>query len=316
MKLKHLGGKLYAVKGKSISFLRNHTMVTSNSIFVDDEEKAIIDPSSNPGVLSQIAANNKIDYCFFSHSHFDHVCSYHLFPDSRHLMHEVEPVPRPKSPWFFNVNNSDCFFPNRRILKNLGLPNFQPQERFGDGQLFKIGNTELLAIHTPGHTRGHTCFYFPKERVLYSADFDLSVFGPWYGQQDSSIEDFISSTEKLKRLPTDIWLTGHWKWIIRDNIQLRLAQYIRQIEERDQRILRSLEKASSLRRLYHLGMIRPTQNMEMSNLIKKSEKVMLQKHLERFEALGQVRRGRLNRWKKVGNGTHAVQVEKQSAEAP
>ena len=132
----------------------------------------------------------------------------------------------------------------------------------------------------------HTCFYFPNERVLFSADFDLSVFGPWYGQQDSSIEDFISSAEKLKHLPTDIWLTGHWKWIIRDNIHRWLAHYIRQIEERDQKTFSSLEKASSLRQLYHLDLIRPSQNMEMTNLIKKSEKVMLQKHLERFEALG------------------------------
>jgi len=201
MKLKHLGGKIYAIKGKSISFLKNHSMVTSNSIFIDDEEKAIIDPSSDPRILSQIAENKKIDYCFFSHSHFDHACSYHLFPDSRYLMHEGEPVERPKNPWLFNVNNSDRFFPSKRILKTLGLPNFQPHERFGDGQLFKIGNTELLTIHTPGHTRGHTCFYFPKERVLYSADYDLSILGPWYGQRDSSIEDFISSGESSRACP-------------------------------------------------------------------------------------------------------------------
>jgi len=63
-------------------------------------------------------------------------------------------------------------------------------------------------------------------------------------------------------------------------------------------------------------MIRPMQYLENATLIKKSEKVMLQKHLERFEALGKVRRGLLNRWKRVENGAHAVQVESRTGRAP
>ena len=34
-----------------------------------------------------------------------------------------------------------------------------------DNTTYKLGNEEFQVIHTPGHTSGHICFYFPQ---LYS----------------------------------------------------------------------------------------------------------------------------------------------------
>lgn len=295
--MKHLRGALYAIKGKSVA-LRDgkSSFITSNSIFIDDRQKAIIDPSSDPLTLRRIAEEHAVDFCFVSHAHLDHFCFYAVFPNAKRYLHEKESTLSATEGYVADVSRGDEIVSGRKIANELGLAKFEVHERFHDGQVFAIGDTVLVAVHTPGHTSGHCCFYFPNERILYSADFDLSVMGPWYGQQDSSIEDFAGSAEKLSKLSADIWVTGHWKWIAQDNIPRRIEQYINQIEERETRVLRCLHKARSIRNLANLGLIYPMRNMESQPWMKKSERIMLEKHLGRLEARGIAQRLYPGRW--------------------
>ncbi len=40
-------------------------------------------------------------------------------------------------------------------------------------------------------------------------DYDLTAFGPWYGDLYSDIDQTIESINRLKGLSADVWLTGH-----------------------------------------------------------------------------------------------------------
>jgi len=60
------------------------------------------------------------------------------------------------------------------------------------GQVLKIGDISSNVIHTPGHTEGSICLYFPKERKLIAGD---TLFAGSIGRTDLP----GGSTEKIMR---------------------------------------------------------------------------------------------------------------------
>ena len=88
----------------------------------------------------------------------------------------------------------------------------KPAERLlSDGDIIKLGDSELKVLHTPGHTPGSCVFYFEKEKVLFSGD---TIFRGTCGRTDfpmSSEEDMKKSLVKvLSSLPEDVTVyPGH-----------------------------------------------------------------------------------------------------------
>jgi glyoxylase-like metal-dependent hydrolase (beta-lactamase superfamily II) len=58
----------------------------------------------------------------------------------------------------------------RRPPTTFDIPPCSADDLFDEGQLPYIGDLELSAIHTPGHTEGSTCFYLRGEGALFSGD--------------------------------------------------------------------------------------------------------------------------------------------------
>ena len=70
---------------------------------------------------------------------------------------------------------------------------------------FRSQNSEFRfqIIHTPGHTQGSVCLYFPEERKLFSGD---TLFRCGYGRTDlpgGNYGQLISSLEQLMILPSE-----------------------------------------------------------------------------------------------------------------
>ena len=84
---------------------------------------------------------------------------------------------------------------------------FQPRNPTGfleGNQIIELGTLTVEVLHTPGHTPGHCCFFFREPAVLFLGDYDLTPFGPWYGDRGSSIQQTIASIERLKKIPAKI----------------------------------------------------------------------------------------------------------------
>ena len=64
-------------------------------------------------------------------------------------------------------------------------------------------------IATPGHTPGHLAFFFREASLLFAGDYDLTRFGPWYGDLFSSIEQTRASIDLLQKIPAGVVMTGH-----------------------------------------------------------------------------------------------------------
>jgi hydroxyacylglutathione hydrolase len=87
----------------------------------------------------------------------------------------------------------------------------QVDESVADGRVVKIGNIAANVIHTPGHTEGSICLYFPQEKRLIAGD---TLFAGSIGRTDlpgGSFEKIIKSLHsRLMVLPdeTDV-IPGH-----------------------------------------------------------------------------------------------------------
>ena len=80
-----------------------------------------------------------------------------------------------------------------------------------DGDRLEIAGMKIEVIHTPGHTEGGTCYYFPENGILLSGD---TLFCRSWGRTDFPGGDeatlFRSIREKLLPLPEEtLVLPGH-----------------------------------------------------------------------------------------------------------
>ena len=89
----------------------------------------------------------------------------------------------------------------------------EADSRIDDEDLIHIGDIEFKVIHTPGHTKGGSCLYCEKEKLLFSGD---TLFRGTWGRTDlptGSFEDIMNSiVKKLMILPDEtICYPGHGK---------------------------------------------------------------------------------------------------------
>ncbi len=85
--------------------------------------------------------------------------------------------------------------------------------KLSGGEALRVGNLELIVIHTPGHTRGSTCLYEPKEKLLFTGD---TIFNKTVGRTDfptGSLEMLKKSLQKLEKLDVYLGLPGHGRVI-------------------------------------------------------------------------------------------------------
>jgi glyoxylase-like metal-dependent hydrolase (beta-lactamase superfamily II) len=153
-------------------------------------EAAIIDVpfDSSDQLLDAIdSLNLSVKMILLTHSHWDHI------GDVKYLKKKLK-VP-------VSIHEEDA--ENLKIPGSDGLPLFQevkgviPDHLLKDGEKIKIGELEAEVIHTPGHTPGGVCFYFPKESLLIAGD---TLFKGTIGNLSFPTSDPSKMWDSLKRL--------------------------------------------------------------------------------------------------------------------
>lgn len=102
---------------------------------------AIIDPGAEPETLLLNTRGTQVAAILITHGHVDHITA----------LEEV--MAATNAPVYINPGEAEAF----------NLPLDVPIE---DGDLVSIGDIQLRAIHTPGHTPGMTCLDLGDGRIL------------------------------------------------------------------------------------------------------------------------------------------------------
>ncbi len=260
----------------------------SNSIFIDDGEKALIDAGSDKAFLKTIAP--QIKWLINSHYHEDHIGFNYLFPEAQLLVHQED------APCFKSIDNFLSHYgltgtEYEKDWRDIILNQYKYHEResvfeLNDGDTLRFGRTVMEVIHTPGHTSGHCSFWFPDEGVLFLSDLDMTDFGPWYGDRVADIDQTIASVAKLLKIPAQYYITSHEKGIMTGSIEGLADAYLDVIRQRDERLRAFIGKKPRTQKEIIDEWLMYGKPREPLIFFKPSERALVLKHLERAVSLG------------------------------
>lgn len=119
-------------------------------------------------------------------------------------------------------------------------------ERFiTDNEIFELQDEqgkafELKALHTPGHARGHLCFYDEEFGFLLSGDNVVGTGSVLVAPPEGNMRDYLNSLERMKNLPDLRFLCGSHGSAIFDAKE-KIENYIAHRLEREKNILEAIQ---------------------------------------------------------------------------
>jgi len=281
---------------EKIKLLSNgkYTLPYCNCLLIEDEINCLIDSSPTDQEFEHLNGI-EISLIVNSHSHTDHNSRNHAFPDARILLHPAEHARAASGEQYlvdygFNIFNADDVRPF--YLDAVKFAARPADAELSDGQVISTGSVEFQVVHLPGHTSGHCGFLFPKEGFIFSADIHPDIMTQ-YAMLDSSVDDFISSINRLKSLKPETLIAGHGKAVISGEIIPRLDAYIDRFYQRDEQILELIRSGKhTIPEIADEGITFKGKFPQPRSIYWLHECIMDMKHLEHLERMGEVTRDR------------------------
>ena len=141
----------------------------------------------------------------------------------------------------------------------------------------------MEVIGTPGHSPGHLAFLFREPQILFLGDYDLTPFGPWYGDRYSSIEQTADSIKILKGIPAKVWLTCHETGIFEEKPGNLFDEYLNVIQTREDKLFDFLSHPRTIEEIVNAWIVYGRKR-EPKELYEFGERTNIQKHLEKLLA--------------------------------
>ena len=136
----------------------------------------VVDPSESSPIISFLNKNKlKLDYILNTHHHFDHIGG----------NEELKKLYNAKVVGFHG---------DKHRIPGINIT-------LKDNEKWNFGNSIIKILHIPGHTLGHICFFFEKEKIAFTGDtlFSLGCGRIFEGDH----KQMLSSLNRIKKFPRD-----------------------------------------------------------------------------------------------------------------
>ena len=186
----------------------SYTQNNANTILITGPVKVLIDPGHKnlfPALIPQMeadgAAPDDIQFVIHTHCHPDHMEAGELLTGARQALHQADEEYLKKiGPAFYQS-------------MGLGMPDIKIDVNLTEGDL-TLGDKTLQVYHTPGHSPGSVCLYWPELKVLVSGDL---IFAQGVGRTDfpgGSGKLLKESIIRMAELDIEAILPGHGPAIV------------------------------------------------------------------------------------------------------
>jgi len=178
---------------------------------IQDNECLIIDPADEASFILEELQRRKLKLVgmLATHGHFDHIMA------AGEIQVSLRETSR-RDVSTLNLNRNDLFLIDRLSDTAKYFLGYDPQVlatkniKYLKEGIFHVSHSAFHVILTPGHTPGSSCFYFKKEKMIFTGD---TLFKQGIGRYDfsySNKKDLRKSLDKLLKLPEDtIIYPGH-----------------------------------------------------------------------------------------------------------
>jgi glyoxylase-like metal-dependent hydrolase (beta-lactamase superfamily II) len=113
-----------------------------------------------------------------------------------------------------------------------------------DGDTIPAGDTELRAVHTPGHAPDHLCFWHAPSRTLFGGDLVIKGASVWIpASHGGNLAAYLASLERVLALEPARLLPAHGPVV--DNPVAVLRAYIDHRLEREAQVLEALRAGAA-----------------------------------------------------------------------
>ena len=136
----------------------------------------VLDPSESSHIIAFLKKKNlKLNYILNTHHHFDHIGG----------NKELKKIYNAKIVGFDG---------DKHRIPGIDIT-------LKDNEQWNFGNFTVKILHIPGHTLGHICFFFEKEKIAFTGDtlFSLGCGKIFEGDH----KQMLTSLNKIKKLPKD-----------------------------------------------------------------------------------------------------------------
>lgn len=267
----------------------------SRSLYLNCSEKVLIDTGAEARILQNLNLEHGVQLIINTHYHPDHTLHNHLFQNVTKL---INPIEFETSLTIEGVASVNGVFQEwgeegvekwkatlpQKWVRNLG----EISGSYDYEAIYQFGDIKVQFLHTPGHTSGLSCPYFPELGIVFTGDYDMTSFGPWYNGTDGDIDDFIASGKRLLTLDADTYITGHQKGIFSKQTFIQaMERFLEKIEQRDELVTRYVQQGMNFDELTNVGIFYPKKSLE-NTILKTWERSGVRKHLNRlgYEAMG------------------------------
>jgi hydroxyacylglutathione hydrolase len=245
-----------------ITYVQPDSMANFSScsgVMIESRKKVWIDMNLGPEDTPKLLKQEQPDTCIITHYHLDHsVWTRHVkaYSDASVWVPGIEEKCLTSLDYVIEhtagVLGKGALWQDF-VVNTLGYRELTEYYCYDTTTSFRDDIPEMVLIDTPGHSPGHTSFYFPDEKLLVSGDMGLDRFGPWYGWADCSILDFVHSILQLDGLEIKTVLTSHGG-VVNNNIHDRLKACLRQLVTREQTVDRQLEQGRTKAQIVSSGL--------------------------------------------------------------
>jgi glyoxylase-like metal-dependent hydrolase (beta-lactamase superfamily II) len=122
-----------------------------------------------------------------------------------------------------------------------------------DGDIVRVGNLNITALHTPGHSADHLCFLLAADGAVFTGDLILGQGSSMVTYPEGDVAAYLRSLDRLASLKPRMLFPGHWDPVV--DAMAKIEEYRHHRLEREEQILAEVRRgggtASDLtRRVY------------------------------------------------------------------
>ena len=174
----------------------------------------VVDPSESKPIISFLKKKKlKLNYILNTHHHFDHIGG--------------------------NIELKKKY--NAQVVGFEGDKHRIPgvDITVKDNEIWNFGDSAVKIFHIPGHTLGHICFFFEREKIVFTGDtlFSLGCGRIFEGDH----KQMFSSLNKIKKLPKNTKIyCGH-------EYTYKNAEFCMKYDKNNVNLIKHFEKIKKLR---------------------------------------------------------------------